>query len=190
MGRAVFPPCLLFGLWILRLDGSPDISHMAASRGAHSDDYSWDLCFPCPAPAVGHSNPLLTQKTLQEKQVDLTQILWPRFLRSPCFALRPSTYQTPCVPSKNSFSFPHYCAAPVQSCTGLQYQMCWGLLSQCQTLRLEILIGICNSYCCGRASTIYLFSSLWVTHLVGMGFLISWRLPSYHLDFLILCLWV
>ena len=52
MCGAVFPPCLLFGQWV-----GLDFFKMAASRGAHINDYYWDLCVQSPTPTMSHSHP-------------------------------------------------------------------------------------------------------------------------------------
>ena len=38
----------------------PDFSKMATSKGAHIDDYSWDLCLKCLSPTASHSHPLFS----------------------------------------------------------------------------------------------------------------------------------
>ena len=52
----------------------PDLSKMATSRGACTDDYSQELCLQCPSPTMSHSHPLFSQEILQELQSGLTQI--------------------------------------------------------------------------------------------------------------------
>ena len=43
-----------------------DFSKTVTSRGAHTDDYSQDLCLQCPSPTISHSHPLFSQEILQE----------------------------------------------------------------------------------------------------------------------------
>ena len=48
---------------------------MVASRGAHANDYSQDLCLQCPAPTATHSHSLLSQGTCQDPQVVTNVVL-------------------------------------------------------------------------------------------------------------------
>ena len=75
MGRAVFPPFLLFGLGLLSPNGWGQIfSNMDTFKGVHVDNYSPDLYLQYPSSMVSHSCPLFSQESLQDLQKGLTQI--------------------------------------------------------------------------------------------------------------------
>ena len=48
--------------------------------------------------------------------------------------------------------------------------------------------GVQNLHNKGRTSLVLLLSSLWITHLAGIGFDLSWLCPSYHFT-AASCLW-
>ena len=68
MVGAVFPPCLFFGLGQVFSKWQPPEECMPMI-------IPWNFCLQCPVPTVSQSWPLLSQETLQDLQVGLTQIL-------------------------------------------------------------------------------------------------------------------
>jgi len=113
---------------------------------------------------------------------------WPRFLWSICFAPGPSAHESLCVPFKSAVSVS---SSPVEllctSPTGPQCQMLWGPSSKCQISRSGNLTW-CSELSLPWASLYNIFSSLWATHLVSLGLLISHKLPSTVSVWLPLCL--
>ena len=56
---AVFQTGLFFGFRPLSTDGWGQVfSKMAKSRGAHTEDDSWELCLQCPSPRRSHNHPI------------------------------------------------------------------------------------------------------------------------------------
>lgn len=153
-------------------------SKMASARVYH--DYS----LKCPAFTVSPRPLLLSQGTLQEWKVRLSQILWNSFLS--CGPV----HMKLCVhPPRVESLFPPVLWNPcTQIPLAFNTKCSKGFFSQCQTPRLGNLTWrVWNSHSCERASAIKWFSSLWIAHSVCMRLLITEStLPTIFL-LLLLC---
>ena len=116
---------------------------------------------------MSHSSILPPQDTLQDPQLGLIQAPM-KSLTFPCVLV----HTRPCVPSKSGVSFSLSSVNFLRlDATGFQSQMFSGLLLPMPYPHVgEPDLGLRSSYSCGITSVIYLFSSLWVGLLAGMGF--------------------
>ena len=167
MGVAVIPPGLFFGLGLLSADSwgqiFPEIGHL--QRNILADEYSWVPCLqhPCPQQAMVISSfPRRSSKNSSWVQ--------PRFLWSFCFALGSTAQESLCVPFNNGVSVSPSCMELLcRSPTGLQCQMLWGFFLPIPDLHAwGFDMGLRTVPPVGE-SVIQLLSSLWASHLAGMG---------------------
>lgn len=105
----MFPMCLLFGLELFHPSGWGQIFPKQQPPGEFTLIFiPWDLPPPMFCFTVSHGHPLLSQETLQDSQIGLTQILMESLL---CPEAQCTWH--PCVPSKRGLCFPQSCSAPV-----------------------------------------------------------------------------
>ena len=140
----------------------------------------------CPTVSLGCSP--LPQETLQHQQVGL---LWAH-MRPWLIFLGLGVQKTLHTASKSGVSVvPSPVELPGSNTTGFQSQVLWGLLLLLPDPQAgEPVNGAQNFHYGGKTSVVELFSSLWVTHIIGMVFgfiLIVPRLPI--LWWQLLCLW-
>ena len=143
--------CLAWGFWALMPIAcccvGPAFSKMVASRGAHTGDYYLRSLFPMSFP---DSWPLLSQETLQDLQVGLTQILTEFLL---CSGTQ-YTWNPACTLQEWSLCFSQFCGTPA--------------LKSYWPSKPNVPRAAPSSARC------------WVTYLAGMWLLILWKHLSYH----------
>ena len=155
---------------------------MAASQsGAHKNEYSQELPLLVNlSPQCDTVNPASTGD-LPMLAVDLAQSL----RRSILFPLDPGVHRTLCVPPNSGVSTsPSLWNSCYQTLLAFKARFSGGF-SHCQTPKLGTWYGAQDFDSCRRTSVVQLFSSLWVTHLVGMDFIMIAPLLPSHCGFFV-----
>ena len=171
MGGIVFLPCWLFGL------RHPSIGTYRLLGGARSSwengglqESSWQRLLSRTIATVSLSLPwAIAAPCLYRRPSDTSRWVWSRLFMSQCFSPWVPVYTMSCGNSKSTISI---------SCVILVIKPHWsskpcGLGAPLPIARhsdWEALHGAQNFHSYERNFLIELFSHLWVTHLVGMGF--------------------
>ena len=92
------------------------------------------------------------------------------------------------MPFKKGVCFSQFCGNPIIKSRWPSRPDSLGIPSPfVRSSGWEAWRGVQNLHNSGRTSLVLLFSSLWITHLAGMGFDFTWLCPSYH-SLWLLCL--
>ena len=119
----MFPPCLLFGLGLLSLDGWGQMFPKWPPPGCSH----WLFLRHLPLMSLPHNEPQLPhfprRSSKHHRQV------WPRVLWSLCYSLGPSAHESLCIPFKHGVSIsPSLVQLLWTNTTGPQCQILQGIL--------------------------------------------------------------